>query len=231
MAPTVRASTSTRGKTRIYLCRACGLRHVSPTGANCPHTKRPIPVAPKTIAKRRGRPPLTRLAASPSSVSSDFTLPLSGVVRRIDSAQTPGESSSDDDVELEDLLRSSQAPNRRAGAPDTQMSPRPVQEEETGRPPVPTPRGSVLRHQATEPTDADVSVMLLEQIQAMREESCRDLQRVERQAQADRRAMETSIRQLSAQMAHVQATPVPSFSTPANLGPWIRSGGGGRPDM
>ena len=197
MAPTVKTSTPARGKTRIYLCKACGIRHVTPTSANCPHTKRPKPIAPKTIGKRRGRKPLNRRPASPTSVSSDFLLPPGGTVRRIDTSPSRANSSSEDDMEIDEFLQVSQVRPHSAeiAGPSTQSLDQ--SGTDVGRPPVPTPRCSTLRRQSPIPETRGETMLLVDQMRSMQDENRRELHRIELQVQADRRAMEDSIRQLS----------------------------------
>ena len=75
MAPTPRSTSPVKGKSRVYLCRPCNVRHAAPTGNKCPIAKavrgiqgsnrslglkrsvaRPSPVASTSAARPRGRP-------------------------------------------------------------------------------------------------------------------------------------------------------------------------------
>ena len=141
MAPANKNANSTRGKTRMYMCRRCGLRHASPTGVNCPHVlptrtaKRKLPTKiPVNKSKVPARPSAGRTAddSREGSVDTDTT---AGVSRPI------VESSSDDEPSPDEYVSPSPSTSRH----EFESPPR-AHPPETRRPLLPPVRASLKRY-------------------------------------------------------------------------------------
>ena len=197
MAPTVSKHTAGRGKGRIYLCRACGVRHVPPTGANCPHTRRTRSAIPKAVG-RSARKRLSMSHTSPAqSMVSDGLPPPSRRTESPSSQASPNGQSTDDDSRLDDLFAPDQLPDSPPDAQEPTTSSGLRGTDLQPFPPVPTPRISRKRRRSQEPAGPDPTQTLLDQIRLMQEENRREFSRIEQQGLADRRAMEATITELA----------------------------------
>ena len=121
MAPERRG---TKGKSRLYMCAPCGVRHVPPTGAKCPLRSRiatrsttiPVPRSnDASVARPVGRPPRVQ----PPAVRP-----------------APPETDSDDDDDLQEMLHIARIQFKRAREEDPAVSTPPAKRSR----PVPAPR-------------------------------------------------------------------------------------------
>ena len=141
-----------RGKTRVYLCRPCNVRHAAPTGTRCPiaQAMRGVPSSSKTLGLKRTAPRRTSVTAKtparprgrPRKVPA-AELPPPAPRRSVEVADhdlpppLPAILSTDDDTDdasFDDFLPCSQTPTRkRVGSPLFPSAPK-------RHAPVPAPR-------------------------------------------------------------------------------------------
>ena len=123
-------------------------------------------------------------------------------------------------MEIDEFLQVSQVRPHDMSVAGPSMQPLDLPGTDVGRPPVPTPRGASQRKHASDTGAQNETSLLLEQMRSMQEENRREFHRIELQVQADRRAMEDTIRQLSAQVVNgVTAT---TASSPQANQSWPR---------
>ena len=94
MAPVPKTTSSTKGKTRVYLCATGGIRHAPPTGAACPRrrtlAKKPSTVRTKVVsaksqvsARKPGRPRKYAVVSDSEDESlEDFLVPATPSQKR-----------------------------------------------------------------------------------------------------------------------------------------------------
>ena len=135
MAPVPPSTSPAKGKTRVYLCRPCNIRHAAPTGARCPIAQavRGVPSSSKSLGLKRTAPrrsPITaqkptRPRGRPRKVPV-ADLPSSPPTHLVEAADLippppmPAILSSDDDSDdasFDDFLPCSQTPIRKRVGP------------------------------------------------------------------------------------------------------------------
>ena len=203
MAPANKASKSSKGKARIFMCSACGVRHVSPTGSRCPHSRSIQMAAPDATSRPTRRS--TRKVPGCSS-DSDFLILAGGTVRRMRSGMARDQSSSDDETDIGDLLGT--IPGSPVPTTSTQIPPVSNVDAAVYRPPLPTPGHSVVC--SAEATVSTPTNAILEQIKLMQAESRREMARIEQQGRLDRAALEASIQDMTSRL--LPANPVTTLA-------------------
>ena len=152
MAPVPRSTSPAKGKTRVYLCRPCNVRHAAPTGARCPIAKavRGVPSSSKSLGLKRTAPRRSPVSANaparprgrPRKVPvAELPLPDTRRSVEVDAHDVPpplpASLSTDDDTDdasFDEFLSLSQTPIRkRVGLPLFPSAPK-------RHAPVPAPR-------------------------------------------------------------------------------------------
>ena len=210
MAPS-KSTVSTRGKTRMYMCRSCGLRHASPTGVNCPHVspsrtvKRKLPTKlPVTQSKATARPAV--------DVTDERSRDAPGRTYGAGRARRPLlDTSSDDESSPAECL----TPSTLTPSEEVEQMPF-ANPPETSRPPESTSRGSSRRARSPREGDMGHTEAILDQMRRMQEQNHREMLRMEHERLSDRRAIEQAIMSVA---ASVQANPNVSgtMATPPNF--------------
>ena len=197
MAPVPPSTSPAKGKSRVYLCRPCNVRHPAPTGVNCPLAKavRARPSASKVLGLKRStarRSPVTTTpAVRPRGRPRKLPIPfLPGPSQPLTS--TGPESDSDSLAEfVHDMARTH---GKRSGSP--LFSPVASQR----RPPISAPRRTspAVHHMSPNSSDAsprsipeqqprdshpqDGTSLILSKLAAMQEVNRREFARIEAEA-------------------------------------------------
>ena len=203
--------SSSKGKTRMYLCPACEHRHVPPTGIRCPHVQQPCSTPLKTTA--RSQQLASRRARTPSSDENDDYLQCSGRPRCSPRPSTGPGSSSEDDHSQDMFVTHPTTLQGRSARPEEASTQPAALPPVRSTPPVPPPRSSQFRPSA-QPIQPDVATMLLEQMRQMQAQNQREFARLEQQGAADRLALQQAI----------QAFAGRPDQTPANLATVVTGG-------
>ena len=219
MAPE-KKTASTQGKTRLYNCAPCGMRHAPPTGLACPHQPRRSSTV-STAGPMRTRSSATKTARSAGPVTS-AAAHVSSTRRVGRPPRVQPQPDSETDSDCAELPVREVCPHRKRPREYSPESSTPVAK----RRPIPAPRGVLpntgsLRAPETgaqDPPSPSQQMMqsVLSQMSALQESNRLECQNLAEQQERDRQMFMQSIAAVTAKVDALHAPPVqPSVASRA----------------
>ena len=222
MAPVPCSSSPAKGKTRVYMCKTCEVRHAPPTGARCPlaRTARMTPSSSRalglkcTVSRRitaavggtsrtRGRSVVTTNVDQPRHSSRRL---VTSRHNQETTSSIPSTEEETDTDSLDDFPQSSQVNGRkraRSSFNDTSPSKRsasaPAPRRSGPGAVLPTP-GGTESPLTPQPTQDNGTTMILQQLAAMQESNRREFARLESEGRQERLRMEADHRTATEQL-------------------------------
>ena len=241
MAPVPPSTSPARGKSRVYLCRPCNVRHPAPTGVNCPIAKavRARPSSSRVLGLKRSvarwSPALVATGSRPRG--RPRKLPVSVLPGPSQSLTSTGpESDSDSLAEfVQDMARSDEQRSGSSLRPSVASQRRPPNSTPRQITPVAhhlspssseiSPRSPPAHQPPQASTSQDGTSLILSQLAAMQEVNRREFARIEAEARCERQkiqnatvtanvTMQSAIDQLQASLSKytTPVLPVPTAS-------------------